>query len=1070
MKRFSLLLVVSTLLLSLLFPACAPAEAGTTIGEAAGVAVEHARPSVNGRLRVEGNRLVDQSGHPVQLRGVSTHGLSWYPEYISENLFRRVSEEWNCNLFRIAMYSVDYCNDKLSEDNLALMRKGIEAAIAADAYVLVDWHILEDYNPKMNMEAAKGFFAMIAEDYAQYPNLIFEICNEPNGNTFWSEIAEYGNEVIPVIRSFIPDALIIVGTPEYDRNLGDPLLRPFAFDNVMYVLHFYTASHSFGLRSELVSAVEAGLPVFISECGITEASGDGVIDFASAREWFTVLDQYGISYAVWSLSDKEETSAFFTRSFNPEGEIRDEHLTLSGKWVRELIRGTDPREIPAPADQVAPDVFTRVGNFLALSLGQNTGWEFSAWLLYLGIAGGVILLGAMIWLAVRKGESRKRRTYYDLIGRAEKRRGRKGRLPGWICLILATWAAVIYMLWRVAHSIPFESGFLAVAANILLFIVELVGFAETLILYRNLLSMRTCPLPEIPEDAWPEVDIFIATYNEPPDLLRRTLNGCVHIKYPDPAKVHIWLCDDNRRPEMRALAQEMGVGYFDRPDNEGAKAGNLNHAMSLTSAPYIVTFDADMIPRSDFLLKTIPYFVDVELREQDRPEGERLHLGLLQTPQCFYDPDVFQHALYCEKRAPNEQDFFYRTIEPAKTGTNSVIYGGSNTVLSRRALEDIGGFYTGSITEDFATGMLIESAGYVSLALPEPLASGQTPHTFKEHIQQRTRWARGVIVTARKLKLLTRKGLSPAQKISYISSVSYWYSPLKNLVYLFSPLFYAALLIPVFRCNWLELLLFWLPMFILQDLSLRINSRNRISVKWSGIYETSVMPKLLIPVLKETFGITLSTFKVTDKSGAAGKRKRDFRSMLPFLVLIALSLVGIVRIFWNFRLVQAVGLVILLFWIIRNLYYLIMSLFLVDGRDYDGEVVTVSDAEFVEVSADGQVFSGVTTRMTEHSMTLFLDEEEGQELPLGARVDVSVQGKTTGPVLVSGVVTGISESRRGTIRTHDIEILDDHGARMEYLQILYDRVPTLPQSLRKDHGALADLWQNIAHRVARTIK
>ena len=188
-----------------------------------------------------------------------------------------------------------------------------------------------------------------------------------------------------------------------------------------------------------------------------------------------------------------------------------------------------------------------------------------------------------------------------------------------------------------------------------------------------------------------------------------------------------------------------------------------------------------------------------------------------------------------------------------------------NTALSRRALEDIGGFYTESITEDFATGLLIESAGYVSLALSEPLASVQTPHTFREHIQQRSRWSRGVIVMARQLKIWRRKNLTFAQKVSYWSSVVYWYSPLKNLIYMLAPLLYATFAIPVFRCNWLELLVFWLPMFLLQDLSLRLNSKNTISTKWSGIYETSVMPHLLIPILKETFGISLSSFKVTDK-------------------------------------------------------------------------------------------------------------------------------------------------------------------------------------------------------------
>lgn len=486
----------------------------------------------------------------------------------------------------------------------------------------------------------------------------------------------------------------------------------------------------------------------------------------------------------------------------------------------------------------------------------------------------------------------------------------------------------------------------------LLLAVEVLGFAESLILFHGLFRMRPHPLPEIPEDAWPEVDVFIATYNEPVELLRRTVNGCTHMRYPDPAKVHIWVCDDKRRPEMRRLAEEMGVGYFDRPDNKDAKARNLNHAMARTSAPYIVTLDADMIPRNDFLLKTIPYFVDALRRDEMHP------LGLLQTPQCFYQPDVFQYALYSEKRAPNEQDFFYRTIEPAKTSSNSVIYGGSNTVLSRKALEEIGGFYTGSITEDFATGLLIESAGWLSLALPEPLASGQTPHSFREHIKQRIRWGRGVISTAKKLNIRSRRGLTREQRLSYWSSVIYWYSPIKNLIYMLSPLLFAVFGQPVFRCGWLDLAVFWLPMFVMQDVKLRFNSHGTISQRWSGIYETSVMPSLLIPILKESLGISLSTFQVTDKSGKTKGHAIDRRSMLPFLILILLSVFGIVRVLLLFDRMQLVSMLILLFWLLRNLYIL----------------------------------------------------------------------------------------------------------------ILYDRIPTLPQSYQRDFGSLSHLWQNIACRVARTIK
>ena len=1038
--------------------------AGMTVSAAQ---LQTARPSLNGRLHVEGAQLTDASGEAVQLRGVSTHGLTWYSDFINESLFRQVSEDWNCNLIRLAMYASIYSGEG-KEESLALMIRGIEAAVEADMYVLVDWHMLEKGDPNEQLAEAVEFFDFITAAYPDCPNLLFEICNEPNGKADWSDVLTYAEQVIPVIRSHIPEAVIVVGTPEYDKNLAGALLRPLDFDNVLYVLHFYAATHGEGLRGELQAAVEAGLPVFISECGICEADGDGRIDFRSASEWFAYLNEHQISYAVWSLSDKDESSAFFKPGFDPAGTIRDQDLTTSGLWVRELIRGNDPMEIEAPAAVVEKNSITRARAWIAASLGGRGAGAVRLWTLFAGIACGLLLLGSLIGGLYRGSRRKKRLTYDDVVPPGEEKRAAgAGRTLVKLSLILSTFCTLVYLCWRVACSIPIGSGVVAVGGNILLLIVEILGFAETLILFRNLFGLRQRPLPEIPADAWPDVDVFIATYNEPTELLRRTVNGCKHMKYPDQAKVHIWICDDDRRPQMRALAEQMGVGYFDRPDNEGAKAGNLNHALALTHAPYIVTFDADMIPKSDFLLKTIPYFVDVELRESRRPEAERLHLGLLQTPQCFYDPDVFQYALYSEKRAPNEQDFFYRTIEPAKTADNSVIYGGSNTVLSRRALEDIGGFYTGSITEDFATGLLIEAAGYLSLALPEPLASGQTPHTFREHIQQRTRWGRGVIVTARKLKLWGRKELTLQQKTSYWSSVVYWYSPIKNLIYMISPLLYAVLAIPVFRCNWLELLVFWLPMFILQDLSLRLSSGNAISTKWSGIYETSVMPHLLIPIVKEALGVSLSRFKVTDKSRRSGKRQRDLRSMIPFLILAILSVAGIVRVLEAFEAMQTVSLLILLFWIVRNLYFLVMALFLVDGRDSDGEVVRVKDAEPITVASGGIQYDGVTTQLTEHNLTVFLDD--GEDIRMGTLVSIAIPREDL-TITLKGVVTGIKESRSNAVRTHTIEILDLGGDDTSYLQLLYDRIPSLPQSLHRDFGVIPHLWQNVAHRVARTRK
>lgn len=1073
--RLSVLLpvfFVGLLLFSAVFSASAAfaadrAENLETLPSAVESPVETARPSVNGRLHVEGGRLTDASGKAVQLRGVSTHGLTWYPDFVNETLFRNVSDSWDCDLVRLAMYASVYCGGG-REESLALMRKGIEAAVAADQYVLVDWHMMEKGDPNEEAAGALEFFETITAEYADCPNLLFEICNEPNGEVDWAQVLRYSEKVIPVIRKNIPESVILVGTPEFDRNLAGALLRPLDFDNVMYVLHFYAATHKEGLRGELQAAVEAGLPVFISECGISESTGDGRIDFESAAEWFGYLNEHKISYTVWSLSDKDESSAFFRPGFDPFGPVRDEDLSVSGLWVRDLVRGKDPHTIAVPAAVLEKESGSRFRSWVINSLGERGTKAISAWGKFAGAACGILLAMLLAMLLYGSLRRKKRFTYDDILRTGEKKHISAGRVIAVLSLLLSTFCTLIYLGWRITYSVPVKYGPVAVAANLLLLAVEAFGFVESMILYRNLLGKREYPLPEIPADAWPEVDVFVSTYNEPVELLRKTINGCIHMKYPDRSKVHIWICDDNRRPQMRALAEEMGVGYFDRPDNEGAKAGNLNHAMQRTSAPYIVTFDADMIPRSSFLMKTIPYFVDAELRERKNPEAERLHLGLLQTPQCFYDPDVFQHALYSEKRAPNEQNFFYRTIEPSKTTTNSVIYGGSNTILARRALEDIGGFYVGSITEDFATGLLIEAAGYVSLSLPEPLASGQTPHIYREHIQQRTRWGRGVIMSAKTLKIWGRKDLTLAQKLNYWSSVIYWYSPLKNLVYLLSPLLFAVFAIPVFACNWLELIVFWLPMFLLQDLCLRANSRNTISTKWVGIYETSVMPFLLIPMLQETMGISLSTFKVTDKSGQSGKRQRDMRSMIPFLVLAALSVIGIIRVALIFQKPQTVSMLILLSWIYRNLYFVIMALFLIDGRDSDNEVVRVMDAEFVTVRANGKVYEGVTTLLTEHSLTVFLDE--GEDLGLGTSVKISLSRDGEPAVNIEGVVTGVRASRSSSARTHSLEILDFCGEKMEYLQLLYDRIPTLAQTLQRDFGVVTHLWQNIAYRVARTRK
>ncbi len=1019
----------------------------------------HARPSTNGHLCVNGSQLSDQDGNPVILRGISTHGLTWFPEFISDEIFSEISNEWNCNLIRLPMYTDIYTGDN-PEESLSLLKKGIDLAIANDMYVLVDWHILNDYDPNIHTDEAIAFFDMISSEYSDVPNLIYEICNEPNGPTTWNDVCNYSNQVIPVIRANCPDSVIVVGTPEYDRDLIGAVRHPLEFDNVMYVLHFYTATHYSDLQDELLEAIDRNLPVFISECGISEASGDGAIDYESAATWFNILRENGISYVVWSLSNKDESSAMLSSSYPADSVFTDNDLTPTGKWVKALIQGSDPSSIPIPAPSKAESPLV---NSLEKTLTVRDWKILRAWpgrALFV-LAMELILLVA--YLAIKSASKRLRKAYDDIEAPGNTvnltPKDKVLIVIRILVLPLSIFFTLMYLGWRIRFSVPYESGYLAVAANLILLVVEVFGFIESVILYINLILLKDHPLPEISEEEYPEVDIFIASYNEPAELLKKTINACNHLKYPDKSKVHVWLCDDNRRPEIRSLSKSMNIGYFDRPDNKGAKAGNLNNALRQTTAPYVVTLDADMIVKSDFLLKTIPYFVDAQKRN--------IKLGLLQTPQCFYEPDIFQYALYSEKSAPNEQDFFYRTIETAKTSTNSVIYGGSNTVISREALDAIGGFYTQSITEDFATGLLIESSGFVSLALSEPLASGKTPDTFKEHIKQRIRWGRGVISTTRQLHLFTRKGLSLEQRLSYWSSAVYWYSPVKNLIYILSPLIFAVFAIPVFNCSWLDLVLFWFPMYLMQDLCLRAYSKNAVSLKWSGIYETSIMPFLLKPIVLEFFGKTAKKFDVTDKGTGKKKRQLDLRSMMPFIVLIILSLIGIIRSLTLIKGLQSLGIIILLFWLIRNLYFLTMSIFLADGRDSHSDMSNVVDAEPVAVKSINNnelTLEGITTYLTEHSLKFYLDESDA--LGIGDKLKLCIDSDKACAVL-DCVVTGISRPKSGFSAVYSVEILDFGDYENEYLQILYDRIPTLPQSLSRDYGIINHLLRNIAHRILR---
>lgn len=288
--------------------------------------------SKNGRLSVKGTQLVNERGEAVVLRGMSSHGIQWFPQFLSRECIKSTAEA-GANLFRIAMYTEE--NGYIQNRDLKqTLENAADTASQLDMYVIIDWHILSDGNPNTHLAEAKDFFGEMAERYKNDPSVIYEICNEPNGNVTWSgDVKPYAEEIIKVIRAVDKDAVILVGSPTWSQDIDKAADDPIDGGNIMYTCHFYAGTHTDWLRGRIADAINKGLPVFVSEWGTTEASGDGGVYTQETEKWISFLNERGISWANWSLCDKGEASAAVKSGADISDGISEDELTESGRLV-----------------------------------------------------------------------------------------------------------------------------------------------------------------------------------------------------------------------------------------------------------------------------------------------------------------------------------------------------------------------------------------------------------------------------------------------------------------------------------------------------------------------------------------------------------------------------------------------------------------------------------------------------------------------------------------------------------------------------------------------------------------
>lgn len=287
-----------------------------------------------GQLQVKGSQLCDQQGKPVILRGISLGWHNIWPRFYNKKAVQTLKQDWNCTVVRAAM-GVMIEDNYLENPEFAMqcMTNVIDAAIKQNVYVIIDWH-----SHITKTQEAKEFFGKMAQKYGKYPHVIYEIYNEPVEDS-WASLKKYATEVIGEIRKYDPDNIILVGCPHWDQDIHLVANSPLqGFSNIMYTVHFYAATHGDYLRERTEAAVKKGIPVFISESGVTEASGDGKIDAESEEKWVEMCERLGISWVCWSLSDKNESSSMLLPRATATGPWADDVIKVSGKLVKGLLK------------------------------------------------------------------------------------------------------------------------------------------------------------------------------------------------------------------------------------------------------------------------------------------------------------------------------------------------------------------------------------------------------------------------------------------------------------------------------------------------------------------------------------------------------------------------------------------------------------------------------------------------------------------------------------------------------------------------------------------------------------
>jgi cellulose synthase (UDP-forming) len=445
-----------------------------------------------------------------------------------------------------------------------------------------------------------------------------------------------------------------------------------------------------------------------------------------------------------------------------------------------------------------------------------------------------------------------------------------------------------YLDWRLFSTVlPARGAWYEVGWVWVCFTIELLALADALILYISFLrttdrhaeaDRHEARLRAAPADRLPSVDVYIPTFNEPLEVLEKTITGALCLDYPN---FSVWALDDGRRPWLKAFCETKGIGYLTRPDNSDAKAGNINHALTKTNAEFVAIFDADFIPQRDFLTRTMGFFSDPKI-------------GIVQVPHAFYNHDVMQANLALRKTLPDDQRFFFEAIMPSRDGWNAAFCCGSNSVTRRAALRAIGdALPTQSITEDMLLSLLMLRKGYITRYLCERLAFGLAPESLNAFFVQRKRWARGATQILYLSAGPLGGGLAFVQRLLFLPT--HWLSQgLLLIMTIIAPLvFLWTGIVPLANVTTESVLYYLVPMVLAVVGGIWVYAPQQyfpLAAQVLGTFQSFKLLPTVLATMAMPFG---HVFKVTPKGRDAIQSGYDRGIFWTATALISLTVAGL---------------------------------------------------------------------------------------------------------------------------------------------------------------------------------